>query len=134
MSSDGLFQDETSQSIVNAVGDYLKYTKNEKNPINASSYLIKKALESASEHEIGRRSIENFNLSWILNIAPGARRPVHDDLSVIVVFFDQKNKFVSDSPDTKQQLFTPPTLLRAMRVTQQQDKSQPQEQQIRSNL
>jgi serine/threonine protein phosphatase PrpC len=133
LSSDGLFQDLDSQTVVESLGNWVENKENQR--ISASSHLIKKALLTASESEIGRRSGgENVNLSWIVGLDPGTRRLVHDDLSVLVVFFDHSGKFENDHRKEGSQVFTPPTLARAVAANKQQQQTAAQHHSIQSKL
>lgn len=135
MASDGLFQDLNSQQVVEYVGEWLalqsadaeraakssrfrlsnppadqKYCK------NASTYLIKQSLLHASEHAVGRRRKENENLSWIMQLPIDSKRNYHDDISVVVVFFDHKAVHPTDAPVLSSPAGppVPPTLARAL--------------------
>lgn len=119
LSSDGLFQDLNSAQVVQYVGEYLHRDKNAPHAKTASTFLIEKALLAASEYVIGRRSVENLNLSWVVNLARGSRRKVHDDLTVLVIFLDPNQAAGASSVESASSpLLMPPTLDRALRTAQ----------------
>lgn len=97
LSSDGLYQDLDAASVVEYVGEFLHNPQLQADMRNnASAYLTKQALQAASESAIGRRTVtlsgvggaENLNLSFILQLPPSKKRNYHDDITVLVVFFD----------------------------------------------
>jgi pyruvate dehydrogenase phosphatase len=96
LATDGLFQELTSQQVVDMMG---KFMETKKEGDNAATYLIRQALVAASEQAIGRRSTQNANLSWILRLPAGARRNVHDDITVTVLFFDPNAKGWEDEQE-----------------------------------
>ena len=88
---------------------------------NVSSFLISRALLHASEAQIGRRATEAENLSWILRLPVAQRRNVHDDVSIIVVFFDHSAATTGGQdgqPQDDATLSPPEPLARALREAQ----------------
>jgi len=137
MASDGLFQDLHSQQVVEMVGEWMDAQEAEKkrreslasrtfgSPAagflpNAATHLIRSALQHASEARFGRRRKENENLSLVLQLPADRKRNFHDDVSVVVLFFDQRPSAESGfEPDEPVALTTtgppvPPTLARAI--------------------
>jgi hypothetical protein len=80
--------------------------------MNASTYLIRQALIHASENVIGRRAARTENLSWILSLPQsGVRRRVHDDITVVVVFFQDVGTVSASHPThTFNHTFPGPTI------------------------
>ena len=64
---------------------------------NVSTFLISRVLLHASEKQIGRRGSESDNLSWMLRLPMSVRRNVHDDISVLVLFFDHSGGLQKDT-------------------------------------
>lgn len=121
MATDGLYQDLSSQEVVEYVGEYMdKYMKpGQVAPVSAGTYLIEKALLRASE-KYSERYYRHFgktqgkdttflhpskassptepaseahtaaHLGFMLSLPPHQRRKLHDDISVIVVFFQEQ--------------------------------------------
>jgi serine/threonine protein phosphatase PrpC len=114
VSTDGLFQDLTSQQVVDYVGEYQDLVKNKVTPgsgsskssswlgglfgggnsddaPNCASFLISKSLLHASEDAYGKQGSEAQSLSHIyyLQDKGKARRNIHDDNTVVVIWFDQ---------------------------------------------
>eukprot|EP01083_Nonionella_stella_P013839 38944_1 len=95
LATDGLFQDLSSQEVVDHAADFLSSPKD--TDTNLSAYLVEKALLAASEYRYGRIGEEN-NLNLVLNLKPGPdRRRVHDDVTVLVVFFNSSADHESDA-------------------------------------
>ena len=65
---------------------------------NVSTFLISRVLLHASEKQIGRRGSETENLSWTLRLPMSVRRNVHDDISILVLFFDHSGRMDKDEP------------------------------------
>jgi pyruvate dehydrogenase phosphatase len=122
VSTDGLFQDLTSQQVVDYVGEYQDLVKNKVPPgtgssskksfgglfggssttdvPNCASFLISKSLLHASEDAYGIQKSEAQSLSHIyyLQDKGKARRSIHDDNTVVVIWFDEdKLKQLSSS-------------------------------------
>ena len=138
LSTDGLFEDLSSQEVVEYVSEWMEAHRSDSQPStrlsgsrwlpswlsgssshgtppsssstatatasslsaydNVSSFLISRALLHASEKQVGRLKSEADSLSWALRVALPQRRHVHDDLSVLVVFFEHTGKWEKDGP------------------------------------
>jgi pyruvate dehydrogenase phosphatase len=136
MATDGLFQDLHSQQVVELVGQWIDTQRAEEkrkagslasrtfgSPApgylpNAATFLIRSALQHASEARFGRRRKENENLSLVLQLPSDKKRNFHDDVSVVVLFFDQSASanFPADDPVALPTTGppVPPTLARAI--------------------
>jgi len=90
--ADGLYQDLTSDEVVQCVGEYLKLkAESTAQPrLSASSYLIRRVLYRAAQHAFRHVtfSSEREALSVILQLRRDVKRNVHDDITVIVIFLD----------------------------------------------
>lgn len=116
LSTDGLFQDLHSAEIVQYVGAVLDGNMDLKER-NISTLLLRKALLAAAQHFDGRLQSEELNLTAILNMNPRLRRSVHDDLTVVTMFFDHTQKTTECSDSEKndgQEAKVPPTLSRLL--------------------
>ena len=103
LSTDGLFQDVTSQEAVNIVSKYINDLKqkkipwykslfksdNDDNNNNAAYKLLNHSLTRAIQNISGN---SNFNdqKQKMLNVKPGERRKYHDDNTIIVIFFNHE--------------------------------------------
>jgi serine/threonine protein phosphatase PrpC len=96
MSSDGLLEDMSPDMVVKYVGDYLADSSVRARYPNCGHFLIEKALLHASHRAIGKRKDEH-NLSWIASVSPGDRRNVHDDVTALVVFFNDADQRKSEA-------------------------------------
>ena len=145
LSTDGLFEDMSSQEAVEYVSEWMESRKNASSASsspstswlpswltgsshstsstpsnasaaydNASTFLISRALLHASEKQIGRRVSEAENLSWILRLPMSVRRNVHDDVSILVVFFDHSGRAGKAGP-VAYEVPVPAPLQRAIR-------------------
>jgi hypothetical protein len=117
LSTDGIFQDLTNQQVVDVVSRYLaeQDTANSskgwmsslfggggknsgKHAPNAASALIKQSLTAAVENTLGRGITDSDNaarMDQILSLQAGKpRRRVHDDNTVIVLFFDHERPII----------------------------------------
>lgn len=112
MATDGLFQDLTSQQVVEIVGQWLDEQDSQGHD-NAASVLVDAALLHASEAKYGRLGAEN-NLAKILQMDSKLKRNVHDDVTVVVAFFDTPVSAdpKSSSPSSVVSVSAPPTLVR----------------------
>ena len=114
LSTDGLFQDLHNKEIVEYVGSIIDGKADDFGCDNISTLLIRKALLAAGRYFDGNLGNENLNISSILNLHDKMKRSVHDDLTVITVFFDKtkdqddvnKNKGMdAKMPKTLKRLF-----------------------------
>jgi len=88
VSTDGLFSDLNNEEIIAYVGDVLDGKEQNFKCENMSTLLIRKALLEAGKYFDGRLKTEELNLSSMLNLYDKMKRSVHDDITVIVIFFN----------------------------------------------
>lgn len=113
ISTDGLFQDLSSQQVAAYVGEYLQTHKQQSSGL--SSYLIRKALlHAANRLPHAYRTDEATALSSLLQLPVGFRRNLHDDITIIVCKLRHDGTLPPDTAiaDVKQQ--ATPTLQRAL--------------------
>lgn len=119
LATDGLFADLTSQQVVDLVGEWMQRKAQHKPNTHptAAAHLTEAALVAASEYSIGRRNTQKENISWVLQLPESKRRSIHDDITVLVTFFDHDSKYPSDMPETSTSKgpAIPPTLDRAIK-------------------
>ncbi len=70
-----------------------------------------------SQSSTGRAKEPSRTLSWVMSLPPGARRRYHDDISVIVVFFDSPDASRYNASDDKPPGSDPPIAPPSLRRT-----------------
>ena len=113
VSTDGLFQDLSSEQVVECVGAVLDEYGVCGDDVNVSTLLIRKALLAAGRYFDGNLQSEELNLSSVLNLHQKMKRSVHDDLTVLTLFFDENCPGVDAEAAPKnngKEVKVPPTL------------------------
>jgi len=131
LATDGLFQDLSSQEVVDYVGDFIaKRGTAQQITDNASTLLIEKALLRAGEKHAERfyrvasqavgvaPSDEHVraHLSYVITLPKDFKRKVHDDITVVVVFF---NNSATTKPAVTPSVSTPAPATPALSPTLQ---------------
>merc|ERR1719242_527754 len=116
--TDGLFQDLHSAEVVQYVGAILD-GKVDLREDNVSTLLVRKALLAAAQHFDGRLRSEELNLTALLNLNDKFKRSVHDDITVVTMFFDHSKQDRTETVSVKEQnngqeAKVPPTLKRLL--------------------
>uniref|UniRef100_A0A7S2XAZ7 PPM-type phosphatase domain-containing protein n=1 Tax=Lotharella oceanica TaxID=641309 RepID=A0A7S2XAZ7_9EUKA len=94
LACDGLFQDLTSQEVVESVGEYLQAAKEQKTDHNAASWLTEKALRASAS-----KYTRTGSLDELLALPQGReRRRRHDDITIQVIFFDHNSTYPKQTP------------------------------------
>jgi len=83
IASDGLWEQFSNIEVVRLVADFMK--KEESNSTNVSTYLIEKVLMKV----LGTN--EQERISTMLHMDPKFKRQYHDDITIVVVFFNTSN-------------------------------------------
>ena len=88
LASDGLFQDLSSDEVIQLIGEYL--TDPSKRPPQSTlcSYLLQHALLRASQYAFQGELSEEERVSLVLQLPATHKRRYHDDISIVVVCFD----------------------------------------------
>jgi pyruvate dehydrogenase phosphatase len=95
IATDGLWMDLSSEQVVQAVGEFLarRNSSTPPSPPTASGWLVKQALLASVSRGITSRTravpSEQELLSFVVQVPPGRRRSIHDDITVTVVLFDK---------------------------------------------
>ena len=127
--TDGLFQDMTSQEVVDYAAEYLEQQKQQQSVSlwskrwpsfmrsqptttttttpslsnvtwpSCSTFLLSRALLHASEKHIGRKQSDVDNLLWITQLPLSERRAVHDDCTVVVIHLTHGSTAATQSSD-----------------------------------
>ena len=101
ISTDGLFQDLKNKQIIQYIGDIIDGKEMNYNCKNMSTLLIRKALLEAGKYLDGNLQNEDLNISSVLNLHKRMKRSVHDDLTVIVIFFNDNNDILETDGKNK---------------------------------
>jgi pyruvate dehydrogenase phosphatase len=117
MATDGLFRDMSSDEVVQTVSQWIHYAGNPTGDVakrTASSWLIEAALVRASadsHHRLVAKLAEHHSqpflmnqprsdelLSHVVQLPAGKKRGTHDDITVLVVFFDRESTPLAATP------------------------------------
>jgi len=85
LACDGLFQELHNEELVRILGQHLSTDPSSRE--SSASVLVEAALLAAGEFKHGRLKTHEENLTKILELPRKKRRKVHDDITVIVLFF-----------------------------------------------
>jgi len=109
---DGLFQDLSSQEVVDEVAEFMRTPKEERKGHNAATWLTERALAAAAKPHCTEPKDTNAVLRDFISLPQGrSRRHLHDDITVQVVFFDHEQQYPPQAP-SNEKIETPETLKR----------------------
>ena len=139
VSTDGLFQDLSSQQVVSYVAEYINTQKSNNNSTNdyssgISSYLLRKSLlHAANRLPHAYRVDESTALSSLLQLPVGFRRNLHDDMTIVVCKLNHDGTLPPDTPFSNNvQSQLTPTLQRAIHDPDRNNRLIQHEQQIQN--
>eukprot|EP00472_Partenskyella_glossopodia_P005162 CAMPEP_0197542028 /NCGR_PEP_ID=MMETSP1318-20131121/67486_1 /TAXON_ID=552666 /ORGANISM="Partenskyella glossopodia, Strain RCC365" /LENGTH=301 /DNA_ID=CAMNT_0043101265 /DNA_START=1343 /DNA_END=2248 /DNA_ORIENTATION=- len=106
LACDGLFQDLSSQQVVDGVVEFMSTPEHQRNGHNAATWLTQKALEQPAKHHArdlerhyGTKMEINDVMKQLVTLPQGrSRRRLHDDITIQVIFFDHNASFPGQTP------------------------------------
>ena len=135
ISTDGLFQDMSSQQVATYVGEYInaqqmqqKANKSADMSAGLSNYLVRKALlHAANRLPQAYRTDEATALSSLLQLPVGFRRNLHDDITVVVLKLQNDGSLPADDAVKTAPIASAPTLQRALQDPEREKRLQQQQ-------